>query len=432
MDNPDITIEEYIELKAKKARRCGQEFNWETSTYGKVRYFDDIDYFKDFKNEFPAIVYNDALTTDHKISSEPPVSPLDNNEIEFRISLDKSDDKDYICIYDKSSFSYKLISVNDLKIDSRNGNDKVNIELPLNDASIKPSDGIINDNVDTNSHEFDESFEMNHDIHLNKTYPSQQELDFLFRPMFEEYFIARNQSVPKFSALSNNSQQQDIQPTLNVQPTLEPITPSTNVNAKENNTGQAKDARFEPYEFINPLCTPIQEVVESSSRKIDTSNMHTFYQRDYYDYHWTEDHMLEQVRRNPSKHVQTRRKLSTDLEMCMFALAVIIAEPKNIKEAVAYHAWIEAMQEVLHQFNKLKVWELVDKPFGKTIIKLKWLWKNKKDEYNTVICNNARLVAKGHAQEEGINFEESFTPVARLEAVWIFVAYATHKSFPIY
>ncbi|GJX53932.1 retrovirus-related pol polyprotein from transposon TNT 1-94 [Tanacetum coccineum] len=66
------------------------------------------------------------------------------------------------------------------------------------------------------------------------------------------------------------------------------------------------------------------------------------------------------------------------------------------------------------------------------IIKLKWLWKNKKDEDQTVIRNKARLVAKGYAQEEGINFEESFAPVARLEAVWIFVAYAAHKSFPIY
>nr|GEY03529.1 putative RNA-directed DNA polymerase [Tanacetum cinerariifolium] len=78
------------------------------------------------------------------------------------------------------------------------------------------------------------------------------------------------------------------------------------------------------------------------------------------------------------------------------------------------------------------VWELVDKPFGKTIIKLKWLWKNKKDEDQTMIRNKARLVAKGYSQEEGIDFEESFAPVARLEAVWIFIAYAAHKSFPIY
>nr|GEU60049.1 hypothetical protein [Tanacetum cinerariifolium] len=78
------------------------------------------------------------------------------------------------------------------------------------------------------------------------------------------------------------------------------------------------------------------------------------------------------------------------------------------------------------------VWELVDKPFGKSIIMLKWLWKKKKDEDQTVIRNKARLVAKGYAQEEGIDFKESFAPVARLEAIRIFIAYAAHKSFPIY
>nr|GEY40158.1 retrovirus-related Pol polyprotein from transposon TNT 1-94 [Tanacetum cinerariifolium] len=118
--------------------------------------------------------------------------------------------------------------------------------------------------------------------------------------------------------------------------------------------------------------------------------------------------------------------------MYVFALTVSTAEPKNIKEAMADSAWIEAMQEELHQFDRLQVWELIDKPFGKSVIRLKWLWKNKKDKYQTVIHNKARLVAKGYAQEEGIDFKESFAPVARLEAVRIFVAYAAHKSFPIY
>nr|GEV14568.1 retrovirus-related Pol polyprotein from transposon TNT 1-94 [Tanacetum cinerariifolium] len=116
----------------------------------------------------------------------------------------------------------------------------------------------------------------------------------------------------------------------------------------------------------------------------------------------------------------------------MFALTVSTAEPKNIKEVMSDSAWIEAMQEELHQFDRLQVWELVDKSFGKTVIKLKWLCKNKKDEDQTVIRNKARLVAKGYALEEGIDFEESFAPVARLEAVRIFIAYAAHKSFLIY
>nr|GEW41297.1 integrase, catalytic region, zinc finger, CCHC-type, peptidase aspartic, catalytic [Tanacetum cinerariifolium] len=135
---------------------------------------------------------------------------------------------------------------------------------------------------------------------------------------------------------------------------------------------------------------------------------------------------------NPLRPMQTRQQLATDLEMCMFALTVSTAEPKNIKEAMADSAWIEAMQKELHLFDRLQVWELVDKPFVKTVIRLKWLWKNKKDEDQTVIRNKARLVAKGYAHEEGIDFEESFAPVARLEAVRIFIAYAAHKSFPIY
>nr|GEX47604.1 retrovirus-related Pol polyprotein from transposon TNT 1-94 [Tanacetum cinerariifolium] len=125
-------------------------------------------------------------------------------------------------------------------------------------------------------------------------------------------------------------------------------------------------------------------------------------------------------------------KMMQNLEMCMFALTVSTAEPKNIKVAMADSAWIEAMQEELHQFDRLQVWELVDKPFVKSIIKLKWLWKNKKDEDQTVIHNKARLVAKGYSQEEGIDFEELFALVARLEAIWIFIAYVAHKSFPIF
>ncbi|GJR03064.1 hypothetical protein Tco_0607997 [Tanacetum coccineum] len=80
--------------------------------------------------------------------------------------------------------------------------------------------------------------------------------------------------------------------------------------------------------------------------------------------------------------------------MCMFALTVSIVEPKNIKEAMADSAWIEAMQDELHQFDRLKVWELVDKPFGKMIIKLKWLWKNKKDEDQTYHPEKVYLLRK--------------------------------------
>ncbi|GKF81132.1 retrovirus-related pol polyprotein from transposon TNT 1-94, partial [Tanacetum coccineum] len=107
-------------------------------------------------------------------------------------------------------------------------------------------------------------------------------------------------------------------------------------------------------------------------------------------------------------------------------------EPKNIKEAMLDHSWIESMQDELNQFKRLDVWELVECPIDRNIIAVKWIWKNKTDAENTVIRNKSRLVAKGYGQEEGIYFEESFTPVARLKVVQIFVAYVAHKNFPIY
>nr|GFC85171.1 Gag-Pol polyprotein [Tanacetum cinerariifolium] len=90
---------------------------------------------------------------------------------------------------------------------------------------------------------------------------------------------------------------------------------------------------------------------------------------------------------------------------------------------MADSAWIESMQEELHQFDQLDVWELVDRPLCTDVINLKWLWKNKRDEENTVIQKKSRLVAKGYAQKEGVDFEESFAPVARLEAMDVKTAF---------
>nr|GFC69048.1 hypothetical protein [Tanacetum cinerariifolium] len=106
-------------------------------------------------------------------------------------------------------------------------------------------------------------------------------------------------------------------------------------------------------EFINVFSTPVQDQEETSLRHVDSSNMHTFYQRYPSEHHWTKDHPLEQVIRNPSQSVRTRRQLELDAEMCMFTLTVIRTEPKNIKEATADSAWIESMQEELHQFDRL-------------------------------------------------------------------------------
>ncbi|GJX08332.1 hypothetical protein Tco_0196264 [Tanacetum coccineum] len=93
---------------------------------------------------------------------------------------------------------------------------------------------------------------------------------------------------------------------MNIQSSTEPTTPTPTVHAEENNDNQAEDAHFQPYEFVNLFCTPVKELVESSSRKVDNSNMHTFYQPHQYEHRWTKDHPLSQVRGNPSNPVQTR------------------------------------------------------------------------------------------------------------------------------
>ncbi|GKE04868.1 retrovirus-related pol polyprotein from transposon TNT 1-94 [Tanacetum coccineum] len=116
----------------------------------------------------------------------------------------------------------------------------------------------------------------------------------------------------------------------------------------------------------------------------------------------------------------------------MYALTVSTMEPRNVKEAMTDPAWIKSMQEELLQFKRLDVWVLVPAPGKTKPLTLKWLLKNKHDEENTVIQNKTRLVVRGYRQEEEIDFKESFTPVTRMEAIRIFLAYTAHKSFTVF
>nr|GEW35033.1 hypothetical protein [Tanacetum cinerariifolium] len=204
-----------------------------------------------------------------------------------------------------------------------------------------------------------------------RTVTTSNELDFLFSLMFDELLNGSTQVVSKSSTVTtadapNLCQQHHTTP-LNTQTTPEPtcqlptlaptVTSIENINQAET---IEENAHGENDEFINIFSTP--------------------------------DHPLEQVIGNPSQSVRTRRQLESDGEMCMFTLIVSRTEPKNIKEAMADFAWIESMQEELHQLDRLD----------------------------------------GYAQKEGVDFKESYALVARLEAVRLFIAYGAHKSFAVY
>ncbi|GJV91515.1 retrovirus-related pol polyprotein from transposon TNT 1-94 [Tanacetum coccineum] len=126
-------------------------------------------------------------------------------------------------------------------------------------------------------------------------------------------------------------------------------------------------------------------------------------------------------------------KLTTALTSeCLFADFLSEIEPKKVSKALKHPGWVDAMQEELNQFYRNKVWTLVPLPRGKIAIGSKWVFKNKKDELGTVIRNKARLVAQGFSQEEGIDYDETFVLVAKMEVIKIFLAYATYMNFIVF
>nr|GEZ31225.1 hypothetical protein [Tanacetum cinerariifolium] len=247
----------------------------------------------------------------------------------------------------------------------------------------------------------------------NRIVTPSNEMELLVSLMFDELLNGSSKVVSKSSDVSSAdapNQRQQLTTPLNTHttpaPTCQVSTQATSVTSIENITQAetyAENDQVADDEFINIFYTLIQDRGETLSCHVDSLNMNTFYQRYPSEHRWTKDHPLEQVIGNLSQ-----------------------------SEAMADSAWIESIQEELHQFDRLVVWELVDRPLCTNVINLKWLWKNKHDEENTVIRNKSRLVAKGYAQKEGVDFEESFAPVARLEAVRLFIAYAAHKSFTVY
>ncbi|GJW41530.1 retrovirus-related pol polyprotein from transposon TNT 1-94 [Tanacetum coccineum] len=233
--------------------------------------------------------------------------------------------------------------------------------------------------------------------------PSKEDLDNLFGPMFEDYFEKASSDTTINSAAQPTHDPEDSPSTSSiiVDTHEAPLIVTTSdkqtspISLQESDEFNQEDSadfdgntQFVPYDSLN------HEEIESSTTNLEPSNVQNFHQVQPSTHIWIKDHPLDQVIGDPSKPVMTRQRLHTDSEVCMYALTVSTIEPKNIKEAMADHSWIESMQDELNQFERLQVWEVVPRPKGKNVIALKWLWKNKCDAENIMVWNKSRLVAK--------------------------------------
>ncbi|GJX79920.1 retrotransposon protein, putative, ty1-copia subclass [Tanacetum coccineum] len=146
----------------------------------------------------------------------------------------------------------------------------------------------------------------------------------------------------------------------------------------------------------------------------------------------TKDHPLDNIIGELERPVSIRLQLHECALFCYYDAFLSSVEPKTYKDALTQSCWIEAMQEELNKSERLEIWELIPRPNKVIVITLKWIYKVKLDEMGGHLKNKARLVARGYRQEEGIDFEESFAPVARLDAIRISLAYAAHMNMIVY
>ncbi|GJY97217.1 putative ribonuclease H-like domain-containing protein [Tanacetum coccineum] len=228
------------------------------------------------------------------------------------------------------------------------------------------------------------------------------------------------------------------------------------LNTKEPRVNQEKDANVNIYGCADDPNMPNLEEIdysnddESVSAEADMNNLDTFMSiSPILTTRIHKDHLVEQIIRDIHSAPQTRRMTKSvtehgmfssvqqrinhkDFQNCLFACFLSQAEPKKVIQALTDPSWIEAMQDELLQFKLQQVWTLVDLPYGKRAIGTKWIYRNKKDERGIVVRNKARLVAQGYTQEEGIDYDEVFAPVARIEAIRLFLAYASFKDFVVY
>ncbi|GJS73664.1 putative ribonuclease H-like domain-containing protein [Tanacetum coccineum] len=274
--------------------------------------------------------------------------------------------------------------------------------------------------------------------------PTDKELEMLFQPMFDEHLEQSrvNEPVPSATEITAHV----VPPGTSLSTTIAPDAPSTSASSSTSDIHhpvQHQEIAEEPthedtpinHDVLHPshnLVTGDPGSAQSSSGNVNSAEpTQVNYPPDHLR-RWTKDHPLDNIVGNPSRPVSTRKQLASDALWCCFHTELSKVEPKNFKMAVIEDCWFQAMQDEIHEFDRLEVWELVPRPIYVMVIALKWIYKVKLDEYGDVLKNKARLVAKGYRQEEGIDFEESFAPVARIEAIRIFIANAATKNMIIY
>nr|GEX00593.1 hypothetical protein [Tanacetum cinerariifolium] len=239
---------------------------------------------------------------------------------------------------------------------------------------------------------------------------SKKDLEDLFQNFYDEYFDA--------SKIMKSS-------TTNVE------TSNVEITSHEEEVFHESFESLQEESSLYSLNDDVQQrcLLDASTSFHDPSNVHTFYQPYPHEKKWTKDHPFHKIIGDPKSSVCTRGQLANS---CLFSYLLSFIEPTNVAEALRDVDWVNAMQEELDQFARLKVWRLVPRPEGKIIIKTKWIFKNKKDESSLVIRNKARLVAVGYSQQEGIDYDKTFAPVARIEAIRLFLAYVAHKESTVF
>ncbi|GJT99706.1 putative ribonuclease H-like domain-containing protein [Tanacetum coccineum] len=279
--------------------------------------------------------------------------------------------------------------------------------------------------------------------------PSRTDWDLLFQPLFDELLnppssvdrpapeviapiakVVAPEPAASTGSPSSTTVDQDAPSPSNSQTTPETQSPIISNDVEEEN--HDLDVAHMNNDPFFGILIPENDSEASSSSDVIPTIVHTAAPNSEHVTKWTKDHPLDNIIGELGRPVSTRLQLHEQALFCYYDAFLSSVEPKTYKDALTQACWIEAMQEELNEFKRLEVWELVPRPDKVMVITLKWIYKVKLDELGGILKSKARLVARGYRQEVGIDFEESFSPVARLDAIRIFLAFAAHMNMIVY